>query len=422
MTYYYYAIENEELGPFTFDELKTKKITKETLVWKEGLTSWVPAKDMIDLKEIIITKPPPLPISFGKKETDKVKNIFIKKPKDKFDLSYEKELGASHFGFFILILNFFFYIFFLPDLNSSEVAILKLLIFLFRIFIIFPVIGIAKRQNRNKVFWGIFAFVLPPISLIIIGLQRKLKFKLVLDDNLSEIEQIRKLRQRGNKFIEENNFNDAKTIFEYISNQKNNVVEDKFNLAVVYFHLRNLKTSKSLIQEIQYNSSLSYRPYYYLGYIYLKNKDVQQAKGFLQLGIDKGCLKCKQLLSLINKSNLEIESAQEIKEKYGTKKALFRMTDWYLSDDFQVFPQSFNKNISINFYNHGLLFSNERIIKKNQNLFLTFFQIKSFEVDIKRVEIILKVNDSIVKLKTRFMQNAEKAQDTFNKLRNEFLN
>lgn len=47
---YYYTDGKERYGPFTLDELKEKNINQETLVWKEGLVDWVPARNLSDLQ------------------------------------------------------------------------------------------------------------------------------------------------------------------------------------------------------------------------------------------------------------------------------------------------------------------------------------------------------------------------------------
>jgi purine-cytosine permease-like protein len=36
------------------------------------------------------------------------------------------------------------------------------------------VVNIAKKQNRNTFYWGVFAFFLPYLAMIIIGLLKKL--------------------------------------------------------------------------------------------------------------------------------------------------------------------------------------------------------------------------------------------------------
>jgi hypothetical protein len=52
MSQYYYTDGKERFGPFTLDQLKEKGITGSTLVWKEGLTDWVPAGQMMELNSL----------------------------------------------------------------------------------------------------------------------------------------------------------------------------------------------------------------------------------------------------------------------------------------------------------------------------------------------------------------------------------
>jgi len=55
MSQYYYTDGKDRFGPYTMDELKTKNITGETLVWKEGLVDWVPARNLSDLQSLFQT-------------------------------------------------------------------------------------------------------------------------------------------------------------------------------------------------------------------------------------------------------------------------------------------------------------------------------------------------------------------------------
>ena len=68
MSQYYYSNGRERFGPFTLDQLRTKNIAFQTLVWKEGMTDWVQAGKMIELQPLFyppqITAPPPPPAAF----------------------------------------------------------------------------------------------------------------------------------------------------------------------------------------------------------------------------------------------------------------------------------------------------------------------------------------------------------------------
>ncbi len=66
MRQYYYAEDNQQIGPISFEELKTKNISPDTLVWFEGLGDWTRAGDINELAELFPTAqetstPPPPP-------------------------------------------------------------------------------------------------------------------------------------------------------------------------------------------------------------------------------------------------------------------------------------------------------------------------------------------------------------------------
>lgn len=52
MTQFYYTDGKERYGPLSMEELRTKNITPQTLVWKEGLSDWVQAGQMEELQAL----------------------------------------------------------------------------------------------------------------------------------------------------------------------------------------------------------------------------------------------------------------------------------------------------------------------------------------------------------------------------------
>lgn len=60
MKKYFYSVENEKKGPYSFEELKNEEITPKTLIWFEGLDDWTPAKYILELEEILHLSPPPI--------------------------------------------------------------------------------------------------------------------------------------------------------------------------------------------------------------------------------------------------------------------------------------------------------------------------------------------------------------------------
>nr|MBS0036909.1 CD225/dispanin family protein [Saprospiraceae bacterium] len=74
MKKFYYSDGKEQFGPFTLEELKEKGIDADTLVWYQGLESWVPAGKAPYLKEVFgFTPPPIIKVSEEKLEEEKAK-------------------------------------------------------------------------------------------------------------------------------------------------------------------------------------------------------------------------------------------------------------------------------------------------------------------------------------------------------------
>lgn len=61
MSSYFYSENDEQLGPVTIEDLKTKNINRNTLVWKEGMENWQKASEVKELASLFASVPPPLP-------------------------------------------------------------------------------------------------------------------------------------------------------------------------------------------------------------------------------------------------------------------------------------------------------------------------------------------------------------------------
>ena len=62
MKSYYYFDGQDQFGPISKEELKAKGITKESLVWFEGLTEWQKAGEVEELAELFSNSPAPPPL------------------------------------------------------------------------------------------------------------------------------------------------------------------------------------------------------------------------------------------------------------------------------------------------------------------------------------------------------------------------
>ena len=51
-TDYYIAINGKQQGPFTLEEIKSKSLSPDTMVWKTGLPKWIKASEMPEIWEV----------------------------------------------------------------------------------------------------------------------------------------------------------------------------------------------------------------------------------------------------------------------------------------------------------------------------------------------------------------------------------
>lgn len=57
MTREYYIISNDQrVGPFLLEELASQQITPTTLVWKEGMQQWCPAREVEEVRMLLALK------------------------------------------------------------------------------------------------------------------------------------------------------------------------------------------------------------------------------------------------------------------------------------------------------------------------------------------------------------------------------
>lgn len=63
MKEYHFLLGREQYGPFTIEELSTKELTNETLIWTDGMENWQKLKDIPELVQMLKPKsvPPPPP-------------------------------------------------------------------------------------------------------------------------------------------------------------------------------------------------------------------------------------------------------------------------------------------------------------------------------------------------------------------------
>lgn len=76
MKKYFYTDGTNNYGPFTLDELKEKKISRETKIWFHELGEWKSAGEVPELTEIFKLVPPPI----AKTNYNSMENLNNQKP------------------------------------------------------------------------------------------------------------------------------------------------------------------------------------------------------------------------------------------------------------------------------------------------------------------------------------------------------
>lgn len=308
MKYYYFVEKEQQFGPFTIEELKTKRLKKSTLVWTDGMQEWQKAECVEELKEILIPEPPPIP----KKEPQLIpETVQIKPstPKDpanssQYDLTYKKEIEVTFIGIVLLLLALYFIFPGVDDfeINSNPIwAWLKFLsinflflggtvnafilsfaplisgtfddrwiVFLFLILGIIITIwvkNIASKQNRNQIGWSIFALLFPIQALIVIGLLNKKRLSVVLDGSLSPKEQVEILIKKADKLFLQNRFSECIEILNKAIEINKSDFEAIQLRGLSYFKMNNYEKAKIDFEILIKNEQYLFISNYFMGII-----------------------------------------------------------------------------------------------------------------------------------------------------------
>ena len=65
MDYYISKNDGKYIGPFKKDQLIANGLDLDDLVWRQGLSGWIPANQLPELSDIIGDVPPPMEITLG---------------------------------------------------------------------------------------------------------------------------------------------------------------------------------------------------------------------------------------------------------------------------------------------------------------------------------------------------------------------
>lgn len=95
---------------------------------------------------------------------------------ERYDNSYKRDMTPTIIGLLAIFANFFIIAYGLKLKEADELLSVSSISLALRICVTTWCVNIAKTLNRNKTGWGLFAFFLPDIALISIGMQKKILY------------------------------------------------------------------------------------------------------------------------------------------------------------------------------------------------------------------------------------------------------
>lgn len=388
MIYYYVYEGDKQLGPFLKEELIKLRISKKAMIWREGLNKWVEASELDELSDITISLPPPI------KNTNDPIDLRISRYNSNFDYSYGRFYSATIVGILLLFIRVVIVIAIQSRLlfQSSHIIVYLCVSILVSIIAAFWVMNMAFKLNRSQTLWGILAFLAPDITLIVVGLLRKLKINYTIDENLPKSEKINKQYQASWRYYDNERYHDClNSIANYETT--NDLDAELIRLkALANYKLQNyFEAEKSFKVLLGWNLYLR-EAYYYLGFIELSKDNIENAISSWRKAEENGHLYAEDEIirygQLYGKYHL---TKEEVNAKLDMKISLIGISGVkYHSDTLLfigeqgIFANKLNADgsyVKLYMNDKGLLFK----VKKNYCGFL-YREIGNFSIDIENKE------------------------------------
>ena len=152
-----------------------------------------------------------LPVYQNQANSTNSSNI-VRQPK--YDPTYQKEDDVMTVGIFLLVIALIFAIAgpikFEDRESYGQFKVVTVIVSLIlRIFVTVWVVNIAKRQNRETFGWGLFAFLLPSIALIVIATRKKLFANIQIVDGLNNEQNSKILSDKAQEFFADNKYSES---------------------------------------------------------------------------------------------------------------------------------------------------------------------------------------------------------------------
>lgn len=132
----------------------------------------------------------------------------------KYDPTYKKEDDAITVGIILLVIALIFAIVGPIEFEDRESygqfrAVTAIISLILRIWVTIWVVNIAKRQNRETFGWGLFAFLLPSIALIVIATRKKLFANIQIVEGLDNEQNSKMLSDKAQEYYNENKYSES---------------------------------------------------------------------------------------------------------------------------------------------------------------------------------------------------------------------
>ncbi len=349
----------------------------------------------------------------------------------KYDNTYIKETEATLVGIILLVLSLFLIIFPIEFTNIESFnqfrTISPITSLILRVLITNWIVNIAKRQNRQTFNWGLFAFIFPSVSLIIIGLLKKLKYNVKINTSSTPLENFHALTKEAETFIKVNRDKEAELIYQHIYENFEKSDSIIFKLAELYFKNEKYNESEYLLKLLVDSDKYSNASNYYLGFILMKKGNIKKSLEHIEISSNNNFLKSVILKNIILEDKIQKIDFKTQKKDFGIIENLNNNQIDIEIEDLSYFNLSFNHSqitleifenyLVVNF--HKSLFSNKkesfifnyRMINKleriENNKFLFIFnnnKFLNFEIN-KPVEISKEYEKKITEKILYFKSN-----------------
>ena len=132
----------------------------------------------------------------------------------KYDPTYKKEDDAMTVGIILLVIALIFAIVGPIKFEDRESygqfrAVTAIVSLILRICVAIWVVNIAKGQNRETFGWGLFAFLLPSIALIVIATRKKIFANIQIVEGLDSEQNSKILSDKAQEFYNENKYSES---------------------------------------------------------------------------------------------------------------------------------------------------------------------------------------------------------------------